>query len=135
LILNDQDIVLVDLDDRARRGGWPSLQSSLRDLSMVHANPGLRPGLNSAVPDGTGFAFGYGDPIPTGERPSLQPPPFDKLRAGSSGLILNAEVAQGGAGPVQVGGLLGKAEAEEVFSPAATVECRAGNRADSRGPE
>jgi hypothetical protein len=51
---------------RLRKSSFPRtsrrlFQSSLRDFSIAHANPGLRPGLSSAVP-------------------------FDKLRAGSSGL-------------------------------------------------
>ena len=32
-----------------------TFQSSLRDFSMTPANPGLRPGLNSAVPTGLNF--------------------------------------------------------------------------------
>jgi hypothetical protein len=32
-----------------------TFQSSLRDFSMAHANPGLRPGLSSAVPTGLDF--------------------------------------------------------------------------------
>jgi hypothetical protein len=31
---------------------WTTLQLSLRDFSMEHTNPGLRPGLSSAVPTG-----------------------------------------------------------------------------------
>jgi hypothetical protein len=30
-------------------------QPSLRDFSMAHANPGLRPGLSSGVPTGLDF--------------------------------------------------------------------------------
>jgi hypothetical protein len=64
------------------------LQSSLRDFSSAHPNPGLRPGLISAVPTGLVPIF---PPSQQFERTNLdktevQQSPFDKLRAGSTGL-------------------------------------------------
>jgi hypothetical protein len=38
-------------------------QSSLRDYSCVHANPGLRPGLSSAVPSGLDFVVVAGKAV------------------------------------------------------------------------